>query len=82
MDYDVRIGSRKWNALQAILDERKDCTDRIDLREAITFDARIYKHGLPFFYDPLTGDCFVPLDKIVSAIRNYADITDDEVLSA
>jgi hypothetical protein len=78
MNENVKIGSSRWDALQSILDEHKDCIDRIDLREAIVYDARIYRKPTPIWQDDLTGESYVPLSAIVSAMQNYMSITVEE----
>lgn len=75
---EIMVGGTKWNALQAILDERKDCIDRIHIMDALQFEARIYKKPTPFREDYLTGEWFLPLEVVVSAMQNYCDITLEE----
>ena len=79
MDDNVKIGSARWDAFQSILDEHKDCTDRIDLREAIVQDAMLYRKLVPIWQDDLTGESYVPLSAIVSAMQLYMNITEEEV---
>lgn len=78
MTENVKIGSTRWDALQSVLDEHKDCIDRIDLLDAIVYDARIYRKSVPIWQDDLTGESYVPLSAIVSAMKNYMSITVEE----
>lgn len=78
MDEQIMIGSNTWNALQAALDERKDCIDRISLIEAIEYDSRIYGRPSPIWTD-FTGDSFAPLSAIISAMQNYMEVTEADL---
>ena len=75
----VVIGSRKWNALQEILNGRKDCIDYLQLMDAIVFDARIHKRSTPIWEDDITGESYTTLDVIASAMCNYCDVTYSEL---
>lgn len=78
MDEQIMIGSKTWNALQAALDERKDCVDRISLIEAIEYDSLVYGRPSPIWTD-FTGDSFAPLSDIISAMQNYMEVAEADL---
>lgn len=77
----IEIGGNIWNVLQCLLDERKDCIDRITLNDCVNNYSRIYKTPVPWLYDEFGFACYIDLGYLITAVSMYSDITREMVVN-
>lgn len=77
----VFINSRKFDALQRIMDDRQDSIDRVTLLQALVFEARINCKACPL-YENDCGEYYTSVEELIPAMQNYINITADEVRNA